>query len=264
MEDGRPSATLKVLAAMMFLFLLAPVIIVVPISLNDDPFMAFPPARWSLRWYRAIFSDPQMVDAFWTSLVLAASVAVLSFVAGLAAAFALVRLKPPGAALLANLFTAPLLLPSIVLALAILIVLAPLGLLSTYRGLLLAHMVVTLPYAVRVLSTSLATMPPLIEEAAATLGAPPLKVFSRITFPMLMPGISGTLALCFLISFDEVVLSLFLTGPRLTTLPVQMFHHVENQADPLIAAISVLLVALTLAVVLIVDRTAGLARTFIK
>ena len=86
----------------------------------------------------------------------------------------------------------------------------------------------------------------------------------RVTVPMRRAGIGGTTALCFLVSFDEVVLSLFMTGPRLSTLPVEMYHHVEQQADPLVASLSVLLVVLTLVVVLVVDRTAGLAKTFVK
>jgi putative spermidine/putrescine transport system permease protein len=89
-------------------------------------------------------------------------------------------------------------------------------------------------------------------------------VFRRVTLPMMAPGIVAATALCFLVSFDEVVITLFLTGPRLTTLPVELFHHVESRADPLVASVSVLLILLTLAVVMIVDRTVGLSKTFIK
>ena len=205
-----------------------------------------------------------MASAFSTSIGLGLVVTLLSLAIGMPAAYALVRLKPPGAAALSSFFTAPLLLPTIVLGLAILIVFSGYGLLGTFRGLVAAHLVVTLPYAVRVLSTALATLSITYEEAAATLGASPLTVFRRVTLPMMQSGIVGTTALCFLVSFDEVVLSLFLTGPKLTTLPVAMFHHVEQQADPMVASLSVLLVTLTLAVVLIVDRTSGLAKTFGK
>lgn len=263
--DERPiSPALKALAALMFVFLLAPLIVVLPISFSGDRFMMFPPTSWSTQWYGAIFTDGRMVQAFWTSLGLAAVVTVLSLALGLPAAYALVRLKPRGADALGALFTAPLLLPTIVLGLAILIVFARFGLLATFPGLVAAHLVVTLPYALRVLSTALSTLPIAVEEAAATLGAPPLTVFRRITLPMMRSGLIGTAALSFLVSFDEVVLSLFMTGPRIATLPVAMYHRVEQQADPLVASLSVLLVALTLAVVLVVDRSAGLAKTFVK
>ena len=263
--DERPiSLPLKLLTLLMFLFLLAPLLVVLPISFSGDNFMIFPPTTWSPRWYGAIFTDAKMVSAFTTSVALAAAVTLLSLAIALPAAYTLVRLRPPGAAALASLFTAPLLLPTIVLGLAILIVFSGYGLLGTFRGLIAAHLVVTLPYAIRVLSTALSTLPPAVEEAAASLGASPVTVFRRVTLPMMRSGIIGTTALCFLVSFDEVVLSLFLTGPKLTTLPVAMFHRVEQQADPMVASLSVLLVALTLAVVLIVDRTSGLARTFVN
>jgi putative spermidine/putrescine transport system permease protein len=115
-----------------------------------------------------------------------------------------------------------------------------------------------------VLVTALSTLSPAIEEAAATLGAPPAVVLFRITLPMMTPGIVAASVLSFLVSFDEVVVSLFLTGPKLSTLPVAMFHHVEERADPMVAALSVLLVGLTLVVMLVVDRTIGLGKAFVK
>lgn len=263
--DERPvSLPLKLMALAMFAFLLAPLIVVVPISFSGDNYMMFPPTSWSLKWYPAIFASGKMTAAFWTSLLLAIVVTSVSLLIGLPAAYALVRLKPRGSEALAALFTAPLLLPTIVLGLAILIVFSRYGLLASFQGLVAAHLVVTLPYAIRVLSTALATLPIAVEEAAATLGAPPLTIFRRVTLPMMRSGLIGTTALCFLVSFDEVVLSLFMTGPRISTLPVAMYHHVEQQADPLVAALSVLLVVLTLLIVLVVDRSAGLARTFVK
>lgn len=263
--DERPiSPGLKIAALLMFVFLLAPLIVVVPISFSGDAFMMFPPGSWSTKWYPAIFADGKMTSALWTSLWLAAVVTILSLLIALPAAYALVRLRPRGADFLSSLFTAPLLLPTIVLGLAILMVFARLGLLATFPGLVCAHLVVTLPYALRVLSTALSTLPIAVEEAAATLGASPLVVFRRVTLPMMKSGLIGTTALCFLVSFDEVVLSLFMTGPRISTLPVAMYHHVEQRADPLVAALSVLLVVLTLTVVLVVDRTSGLAKTFVK
>lgn len=263
--DARPiSLPLKLLTLAMFVFLLAPVIVVVPISFSGDVYMALPPSSWSLRWYAEIAHNERMLSAFRTSLLLAVSVTVLGLAIAIPAAYALVRLRPPGSGVLMSVLTAPLLLPTIVLGLGILIVFASRGLLATFPGLLVAHLVVTLPYGVRVLATGLANLPPAAEEAASTLGAAPAAVFFRVTLPMMAPSIAATAALCFLVSFDEVVISLFMTGPRLTTLPVEMFHYVEDRADPLVAALSVILVALTLLVVVFVDRTMGLARTFVK
>ena len=264
MERRPISLALKLLAGLMVLFLLAPVLIVVPMSLSGDAYMAFPPSSWGTRWYGAVFKDVRIADSFFVSLWLALAVTLLSMLIAVPAAYALVRLKPAGTDWLLALFTAPLLLPTIVLGLGLLMVFAPIGLLGSVRGLLFCHMVVTLPYALRVLVTALSTLSPAIEEAAATLGAPPAVVLFRITLPMMTPGIVAASVLSFLVSFDEVVVSLFMTGPNLSTLPVAMFHHVEERADPMVAALSVLLVGLTLVVMLVVDRTIGLGKAFVK
>jgi putative spermidine/putrescine transport system permease protein len=264
MDERKPSIGLTVIAAFGLVFLLAPLLVVIPLSFSGDALLAFPPTSWSVRWYLGILHEPTILAACWTSLVLASSSTLLCLLIGLPAAFALVRLKLPGASLLSSLYTAPLLLPSIVLAIAILIVFARLGMLGTFRGLLAGHLIMTLPYAIRTLATSLAGLPPDFEEAAATLGGRPFTVYRRVTLPLMLPGIAATAALCFLVSFDEVVLSLFLTGPRISTLPVEMFHYVETRADPLTAALSVILLAITVIVVIVLDRTVGLARTFAR
>lgn len=264
MEERPVPLALKIAAFIMFVFLLAPVILVLPISFSADDYMTFPPSGWSIRWYLEFFANSRMISALGTSTVLAIIVTVLSLLIALPASYAIVRMRVPGSDALLAFFTAPLLLPTIVLGLAILIVFAGNGLLGTFTGLTIAHLVIVLPYALRVLTTSLAGLPLIVEEAASTLGASPFTVFRRITMPMMTPGIVATSALSFLVSFDEAVISLFLTGPRITTLPVAMYQHVDTKADPLVAAISVLLILLTLAVVMIVDRTAGLTKTFVK
>ncbi|TKT74571.1 ABC transporter permease [Aquamicrobium sp. LC103] len=264
MEMHRTSLPMGILVTLLFLFLLAPVLLVFPISFSGDQILAFPPSSWSLRWYSALASNTVMISAFSTSFVLAAIVTALSLLIAVPAAYAIVRLKTAGSEFLFNLFTAPLLLPTIVLGLAILIVFASIGLLATFHGLVIAHLVVTLPYALRVLAVSLGAANMACEEAASSLGAKPLTVFRRVTLPMMTPGIVAATALCFLVSFDEVVITLFLTGPRLTTLPVELFNHVERRADPLVASVSVLLIIVTLAVVLIVDRSMGLTKTFVE
>lgn len=264
MEIHKTSRPMGFLVAVLFLYLLAPVILVFPISFSGDEVLRFPPTSWSLRWYEALFDNRDMLRAFWTSLNLAFLVTVLSLVIAVPAAWVIVRLQFRGRDLLFNLFTAPLLLPTIVLGLAILIVFASFGLLATMRGLILAHLVICLPYALRILAVSLATQDRACEEAAQTLGARPLTVFFRVTLPMMMPGIVAASALCFLVSFDEVVITLFLTGPRISTLPVELYDYVYNTADPLVAAASVLLILLTLGVILIVERAMGLGRAFVK
>ena len=158
------------------------------------------------------------------------------------------------------MLSAPLLLPTIVLGLAVLIVFVSHGLIGSWTGLILAHLLVTLPYALRMLTTALSTLPPAFEEAAASLGASPLWVLLLVTLPMMAPGIIAAAAIVFLLSFDEVVVSLFVVGPNLTTLPVALYHYIESHADPLVAAVAVLMICVTLIFVIVLERTVGLRR----
>lgn len=258
---GKLSAPFLLLVLVLYIFLLAPLLIVFPLSFSNDQFLTFPPESWGIKWYVAMFQHQGMMKAFRVSLILASIVTLISMAVGIPAAYAIKRFDFRGRDVLANLFTAPLLLPSIVLGLAILLVFVRWRLLSTYTGLTLAHLAVTTPYVIRIMMTSFSTLPPSVEEAATMLGASPLTVFRRVTLPLMLPGVVASAALSFLMSFDETVISLFITGPRLTTLPVAIFDYVESRTDPMTAAISVVLIAATLAIIIIIERTMGLGRT---
>jgi putative spermidine/putrescine transport system permease protein len=244
----------------LYVFLLAPIAIVLPLSFSADTYLAFPPTAWSLRWYGALLSHDGLIGAFRTSVALASVVTALALACGTPAAYALARGTFRGRDALLALFTAPLLLPSVILGLALLLTFSSWGLLGSYPGVVLAHLVLCTPYVVRIMTTALATLPPGVEDAAATLGAPPGLVFRRVTLPLLLPAVTASAVLSFLISFDEVVVSLFVTGPRLVTLPVEIFNYVDTRTDPLIAAVSVVLVTGTLAGVALIERAVGLRR----
>ncbi len=254
----------RALIVLLFLFLLGPVVLVFPMSFSADRVLAWPPSGFSWRWYEALWQEAGLIEAARNSLLLATAVTVIALGVAMPAALAIARGSFPGRDALMALLTAPLLLPSIVLALALLIVFVGYGLVGSWLGLALAHLLIALPYALRVLSTALSTLPASVEEAAASLGAPPAAVFWRVTLPLMAPGVVAAAAIVFLVSFDEVVISLFVVGPRLTTLPVAMFRYVESRTDPLVAAASALLVILTLAIVIILDRAVGLRRAIGK
>ena len=249
---------------LLYIFLLSPIFVVIPLSFSNDDWPAFLPSSWGVRWYLEILSNQGIIRSFWTSLILGAIVTVISLAVSLPAVYAIKRSAMRGSDAVLNFFTSPLLLPSIVLGLAILLVFAPIGLLGTYTGLTLAHLIVTIPYAIRILATSLSTLNRSIEEAAATLGATPIKVFFLVTAPMMLPGLLASAVLCFLVSFDEVVISLFLVGPRLTTLPVSLFSYVESHSDPMGASVSVLLIVFTLVFVFVLERLMGLSKALGK
>lgn len=261
---GQMSIPFKSLVAFLYLFLLAPILIVVPLSFSNDSYLTFPPQSWGFRWYAAMMSNQQLIGALWISLGIACIVTVIGLLAGVPAAYAIKRLSFPGRDSLMNLFTAPLLLPSIVLGLAILLIFVQARLLGTYTGVIIAHLIVTTPYVIRIMTTAFSTLPPSVEDAATMLGASPFTVFRRITLPLMLPGFVASAALSFLLSFDEVVISLFITGPRLRTLPVEIFNYVESQTDPMTAAVSVVLVTATLLIIILIERTLGLSRTIGK
>ncbi len=261
---GSTSLRFRVLVVLLYLFLLAPILVVVPLSFSNDNYLTFPPQSWGIRWYAEMLHHETLIQAFWISLGIASVVTVLSLLAGIPAAYAIRRYQFRGREAVLNLFTAPLLLPSIVLGLAILLVFVRLQLLGTFTGLVIAHLIVTTPYVIRIMITAFSTLPPSVEEAATMLGASPFTVFRRITLPLMMPGLVASAALSFLLSFDEVVISLFITGPRMTTLPVEIFNYVESRTDPMTASISVVLIAATLFIIFVIERTLGLSRTIGK
>lgn len=248
-----------VLAACGYLFLLAPLAVVCVLSFSPAPFLSFPPPGVSLRWYGALVANAEILWAALSSVVLAAIVTVVALLAGVPAALAVARGQAP--AWVAGALSLPLLLPTLVIGLGLLFVLQPLGMLATWPGLALGHLTVVLPFAVRLLVSAFSALPPQLEEAAATLGARPLSTLLLVTLPLATPGAVAAATLSFLLSFDETVISLFLVGPRLVTLPVALFHYAESRVDPLLAALAVVLVGFALLAVLLVDRLVGFTRT---
>ena len=247
------------LAACGYAFMLAPLAVVSVLSFTSSDYLAFPPPGFSLRWYAALAGNGPILAALRSSLVLATAVTAIALAAGFPAALAVARRQAP--AFVAGALSLPLLLPTLVIGLALLMVLQPLGLLATWPGLALGHLMVVLPFVVRLLAASFSARPPELEDAAATLGAAPWRAFVLVTVPLSAPGVVAAATLSFLLSFDETVISLFLVGPRLTTLPVTLFHYAESRVDPLLAALAVALIAFALATVLAVDRLVGLTRT---
>lgn len=241
-----------------------PLLLIFIISFSADAYLSFPPSGWSTRWYAEVLSNAAFMTGLRNSAIIAVIVAFLSLALGLPAAYALVRLDFPGRRFIQGLILAPLVLPSMMLGLGILMVFTPAGLVATFPGLVLAHLVMTLPFAVRILQTSLANLGTDVEQAAMTLGATPVQTFMQITLPRLVPGIVASSAIAAIMSFDEIVLSLFLVGPRLTTLPVAIYRYVEDRTDPMVAVLAVLLIAVSLAMVMLIERTVGFTKAFGK
>ncbi|CAL9596256.1 Inner membrane ABC transporter permease protein YdcV [Streptomyces sp. enrichment culture] len=249
------------LLTVLYLFLLAPVIIVLVVSFDTSTFLRFPPEGFTLEPYRQVFANPDFQEGIKVSAITAATTTALALACGIPAALALSRLRFRGRGAVEAAFLSPLLVPNIVLGLALLILFAPIPLTDTYWGLILAHLGITIPYVVRTISAALAGADPRAEEAARTLGAGPFTVFRRITLPAIRPGLFSGGIIAFLLSFDETVISLFVSGHNVRPLPVAVLQYVEYRSDPSIAALSVCLVLLSVVAVVLVERGLGLRQS---
>ena len=250
----------RVLAVLLFGFVLAPIAVVVVTSFSAGTVPEFPPSSWSLRWYAHALSQPVFLDAARNSAVLAALATLVNVPIALAAALALTRGRFPGREAIQTVLLAPLIVPAVVTGIAILLAFSAAGWRDPMSRLLLAHVVVTLPYMVRTIMASLARLDPVIEEAAMTLGASRLRAFLHVTLPLLLPGLVAGAVFAFIVSFDNVSVSLFLTTARTSTLPIAILGYVEFNFDPSIAAISTLLIAASLVAAILVERAVGLRR----
>jgi ABC-type spermidine/putrescine transport system permease subunit II len=251
-------ALVTTVSLLVLVFLAAPALVVVPLSFSASPYLIFPPPGYSTRWYAAVFADEVWRAAAWVSLEVAVLSMGLAILLGTPAAWALVRGRIPGRRLLSAYFYVPLLVPSIILAVAMFIVFSKLGLIGSVWALVAAHTALGAPFVVATVSASLQTLDPRIEQAALSLGASWAATFFRVILPNIWPGMLGGGLFAFITSFDEIVIALFIAGPRFT-LPKKMFDNLRTEVDPSIAAVSTLLIALSAVVVLIVTLWLGRA-----
>jgi len=249
----------KLYVGAVYAFLVLPIAIIVLMSLNAGEFLAFPPQGLSLRWFGALFKNEAFMRAIQTSLMLAAIATVCSCAIGTAAALYVVRHATRMREALRMLLMLPLMLPEILTAIALLFFLYATGIgTKTMFGLVVGHVLVTLPYVFTNVASSLYNQDASLEQAARSLGASPWRAFVRVTLPLIKPGIITGALFAFVISFDLFNMSLLLKGIGMTTLPLQLFDYLRWDFDPTAAAVSTLSIVLTLAVVVWVDRVVGL------
>jgi len=257
---SRTSLPVLVIAVFVFFFLLFPLVIILGASLTNGTYLAFPPQGLSLRWFAFVIGEESFVESFKTSLVVAAASTCLAMVVGVPVAYALIRHRGTLPSWLGSVFFLPVLVPEIVFGFSLLkSVIVTLDL-PVMTALLIGHTMIALPYAVRVVGASLVGLDFSAEEAAISLGASPIRAFIFVVLPNISSGIVAAFILAFITSMNDVSVSLFLTGPGISTLPINLFTYVEQHFDPSVAAVSVLLMLLTAAVIIIVERTLGLSK----
>lgn len=243
------------------LFLLLPLAITLSMSFDARDYLgAFPPPELSLRWYEKFFSDPYLLKGLRTSLQLAALTALSATSLGLAAAVALDRLPSRYGQLLIALFLSPLVVPGVVIGFALLIFYARSGVESTFLRLLGGHVLITFPYAIRTVLAALGGIRPSFVEVAQSLGASPTKAFWTVTFPLARTGVAAGAIFAFVFSLDDVAVSIFLSDPDRYTLPVALVSMLHANFDLTIAAVAALIIASSIALMLLLDWVAGLDR----
>lgn len=247
---------LIVLAMLTVIYLVAPVLFVVPTSFNDSSFLGFPPESFSTRWYAAYFEDYTWLAATLSSLRIGVLVTLASVVLGTLGALAMVRGRYPLRAFVGGLVLAPVLVPYVIIGLAVYALFLRLGLTQTTLGFVLVHTALAVPFVVINVSSALLSFDRRLEMAAMNLGANRITTFLRVTLPLIAPSMAAGALFAFITSFDEVVTSIFLSGPDMSTLPVQMWSGVRVQIDPTVAAVSTMLLLVTLSLF----TTAGIAR----
>jgi putative spermidine/putrescine transport system permease protein len=239
------------ITALVTAFLLLPVIFIAALSFGSSQWLIFPPPDWTMRWYEELLADPRWLAAAWTSARVALATTVASVVLGLLASFALVRGTFPGREALRAFFLTPLILPVIVLAVAIYALFLRIGLNGTFVGFVAAHTVLALPFSIIAISNSLEAFDRSIEDAAVVCGAHPLEAKLRVTLPAIKLGLFAAAVFSFLVSWDEVVVAIFMASPTLQTLPVKIWATLRQDLTPVIAAASTLLVAFTVSLMLL-------------
>lgn len=244
-------------------FMLAPLIVVCLVAFTPADTLSVPWGDWSLRWFRAVFEHADLMSSFRNSLVVASIAATGSVLFAIPASLAIARYEFPGRQALNGLLMSPLIVPHLVLGVALLRLFALMGVRGSTSWLAVAHVVIVTPYALRLMLAALAGSDTAIEQAARSLGAGRWTVFRRITLPLMLPGVTGGWLLGFINSFDEVTMSIFITSPQTVTLPVRMYMLATESIDPMMAAVSALIVALTAVVMIVLDRLYGLDRILV-
>lgn len=251
---------LGVIAAVL---LMAPTVVVLITSFTSGYSLKFPPPGYSARWYSALWNDsPELIEAFVLSLKLATIATGVSIVLAVAAALALARRREAWARVFESVLLSPLMLPALAIGLSLLMLFNLAGTGLSFWTLVIGHTAITTPYILRTTSASLMQMDASLLESAHSLGASPLYVFRTVTLPLIARGIAAGAFIGFMYSFDNVAVSLFLSDARSEVLPIRMWHIIESSLDVRAAAVSGVLIAATLVMMVVMERVAGISRHF--
>src|SRR5215207_3078477 len=246
--------------ALVLAFLLAPILIVIAVSFSPSAIFSFPPQGFSWRWYEAVARSDTLLSSVWLSIQIAFLSTCISLLLGTLCAIAIVRRYVPGGAAIATFMASPLMLPGLVFGIAFLQAARTFGLWDSYTSLLVAHVVITMPFVMRTVLASLSLFDFTMIDAARMLGCSYWESLRKVLVPNILPGFVSGALFAFIASFDNYPVSIFLVAVRTKTLPIQLLNQLEMSPDPTVAAASALLILGTIIALIICDRLVGLRR----
>jgi putative spermidine/putrescine transport system permease protein len=249
---------LRTLTYAVLAVLLLPLGAIVATSFTELSYVTFPPQGFTLRWYGVALARQEFLDSFLLSLGVGLVTAALATILGAPVAVGLVRHRFPGRDGVNAFFMSPLILPTVVIGIALLQFYSQIRLAATPASLVLGHVIVTTPYAIRLIAASLTGLDPSIERAARNLGAPPIRAFRLTTLPLIRPGLMAGAIFAFITSFDNVTISIFLATPRMVTLPVRIYNLWDQPLQPWLMAICALVILWTVLLILVVERVVSI------
>ena len=256
-SDSLTNGVLLAMSCATAVLLLLPTLVVVLASFTSTAYLSFPPERISLRWYARLLSSPEILRAGRVSVSVACLATMGSLVMGLMTAFPLARGRFKGRDAVLAFTLAPLMLPSVVLGIALLFFFGFLGVRLTLVTLVASHILITFPYVTRTCTAALSHADPALEEAGFSLGATRWQTLWHVTLPLLLPGVAVGSGFAFIESFDNLALSIFVAGQRQETLPMRLFQLLITDIDPVVAAVSTILIAASFLLLFVLTRLAG-------
>ena len=254
LADKRRVAALLVWCGLVLAFLVLPIFVPVPLSVNAEAFFTYPLKGFSWRWYDEVLGSGAWREAIWHSIVIAIGVTVLATSLGTLAAVGLSSPRMPTRRIVMAVLISPLVVPVIITAVGAYLFYAPIGLANSFIGIIIAQTTIAAPFVVVTVGASLANFDRTLMRAAAISGARPIVAFHRVMLPLILPGVLSGAAFAFVASFDELVIALFLAGPAQRTLPMQMFVGLREHLDPTITAAATLMMALSILLLIVADR----------
>lgn len=243
-----PKALLYGVVVLTLFFLILPNFIVVPISFSPTFTLKFPPPGFSLQWFEAYFTSPRWMNATWNSFQVAIFTTLVSVPLGSLAAFGLVRGSFPGKRILNSFFLVPIIIPHLVIAISVYRLFSNLGLTGTLLGFVIGHTMIAIPFVITIMSAALRGIDVGLENAARVLGASRLRSLWYVTFPLALPGMISSALFAFLVSFDELMIALFLSSPTMTTLPKRLWDGIRMEMEPTLGAVATFLVVVSMVV----------------